>query len=143
MYKQYLIGIYPPLPMFHNARGYMLFQHDGLQLKGENIITLVNWEFCSKTSSSILITENIKKKLSRKRDNKEPLTPDTRYVFFFFHGSNKYTNGSHETFFFVYFVVYLPLKCDLIKETLVAHRKCVDYQIGTRLSILKLYSTNF
>ena len=60
-----------------------------------------------------------------------------------FHGSNKYTNGSHGTFLFVYFVFYLLLKCDLIEETLVAHRKCVDYQIGTHLSILKLYSTNF
>ena len=60
-----------------------------------------------------------------------------------FHGSNKYTNGSHGIFLFVYFVFYLLLKSDLIKETFVAHRKCVDYQIGTHLSILKLYSTNF
>ena len=60
-----------------------------------------------------------------------------------FHGFNKYTNGCHRTFFFVYFVFYLLLKSDLIEETLVAHRKCVDYQIGTHLSILKLYFTNF
>ena len=48
-----------------------------------------------------------------------------------------------ENLVFVYFVFYLLLKCDLIEETLVAHRKCVDLQIGTHLSILKPYSTNF
>ena len=48
-----------------------------------------------------------------------------------------------ENFVFVYFVFYLVLKRDIIEETLVAHRKCEDGQIGTRLSILKLYSTNF
>ena len=37
-------------------------------------------------------------------------------------------------FVFVYFVFYLLLKCDIIEETLVAHRKCKDYQIGTHLS---------
>ena len=62
---------------------------------------------------------------------------------FCFRGSNKYTNGSHETLLFVYFVSYLLLKSDLIEETLVAHRKCIDYPTGTHLSILKLYSTNF
>ena len=35
------------------------------------------------------------------------------------------------------------LKTDQIEETLVAHRKCVDYQMKTHLSIIKLYSTNF
>ena len=60
-----------------------------------------------------------------------------RYVCF--HGSNKYTNDSHGTFLLVYLVFSLLLKCDLIEESLVAHRKCADYQIGTRLSILKLY----
>ena len=39
-------------------------------------------------------------------------------------------------FVFVYFVFYLLLKCDLIEETLVAHRKGVDSPIGTNLSIL-------
>ena len=48
-----------------------------------------------------------------------------------FHGSDKYTNDSHGTFLFVYFVFYLLLKCDLIEETLVSHSKCIDYQIGT------------
>ena len=43
-----------------------------------------------------------------------------------FLGSNKYTNGSHRTFLFVYLVFYLLLKCDPIEGTLVAHRKCVD-----------------
>jgi len=43
-----------------------------------------------------------------------------------FHGSNTYTNGSHETFVFVNFVFYLLLKCDAIEETLVAYRKCAD-----------------
>ena len=60
-----------------------------------------------------------------------------------FHGSNKYTNSSRGTFLFVYFVFYFLLKNDLIEETCVAYRKCVHYQIGTHLSILKLYSTNF
>ena len=54
-----------------------------------------------------------------------------------FHGFNKHTNTSHGTFLFVYFGFYLVLKSDLIEETLVANRKCVDYQIGTHLSILK------
>ena len=45
-----------------------------------------------------------------------------------FHGLNKYTNGSHGTVYFVYFVLYLLLKSDLIEETLVAHKKCVDYK---------------
>ena len=36
-------------------------------------------------------------------------------------GSNKYTNGSHGKFLFVYFVFYLMLKCALIEETSVAH----------------------
>ena len=31
-----------------------------------------------------------------------------------------------EHFVFVYFGFYLLLKCGLIEETLVAHRKCVD-----------------
>ena len=43
-----------------------------------------------------------------------------------FHGSNKYTNGSHGTFLLVYFVFYLLLKWDPIEDTLVAHRKCLD-----------------
>ena len=60
-----------------------------------------------------------------------------------FHGSNKYTNGSHGIFFFFCFVFYLRLICDLIEKTLIAHRKYVDYQIETHLSILKLYSTNY
>ena len=60
-----------------------------------------------------------------------------------FHGSNKYANGSHGKRLCVYFVFYLLLKSDLSEETLVAHRKCVDYQIGIYLVILKLYSTNF
>jgi len=48
-----------------------------------------------------------------------------------------------ENFVFVDFVFYLLLNCEPIEETLIANRKCVDYQIGTHLSILKLYSTNF
>ena len=60
-----------------------------------------------------------------------------------FHGSNKYTNGSNDNFVFVYLVFYLLLTCNIIEETLVAHRKCEDLKNGTRLSILKLYSTNF
>ena len=48
-----------------------------------------------------------------------------------------------ENVVFVYFVFYLLLKCDPIEETVVADRKCVDKQIGTDFSILKLYSTNF
>ena len=43
-----------------------------------------------------------------------------------FHGSNKYTNGCHGKFCVVYFVFYLILKCDIIEETLVDHRKCED-----------------
>ena len=43
-----------------------------------------------------------------------------------FHGSNKYTKGSHGNFLFVYFLFYLLLNCDLIEETWVAHRKCMD-----------------
>ena len=43
-----------------------------------------------------------------------------------FHGFNKYTYGSHGKCLFVYFVFYLLLKCDLIDETLVAHKKCED-----------------
>ena len=30
-------------------------------------------------------------------------------------------------------VFYLLLNCEMIEETLVAHRKCVDLQIGTHL----------
>ena len=60
-----------------------------------------------------------------------------------FHRFNKYTNGSHGKILFAWFVFHLLLNCDLIEETLVAHGKCVDYQIGTHLSILKLYSINF
>ena len=48
-----------------------------------------------------------------------------------------------ENFLRVYIVFYFLLKCDIIEETLVAHRKCKDEQIGTHLSIFKLYSTNF
>ena len=45
----------------------------------------------------------------------------TRHVCF--HGSNKYTNGSHGKILLVYSMLYWLLKCDMIEETLVAPRK--------------------
>ena len=34
-----------------------------------------------------------------------------------------------ENYVFVYFVCFLLLKCDLIEETFVAYRQCIDSQI--------------
>ena len=41
-----------------------------------------------------------------------------------------------ENFVFVYFVFYLLLKCDIIEETLVSHRKCKDWDLFVNLKTI-------